>query len=187
MKSRKTDVIVASIFLFLTIAFVGLAMTNKSFFDWVFERHQNQWSWYIRPLFLIPYCYFAYKKSLSGMTISVFALFTSMFWFPKPEVVSENVMNFLEYEKVYLYGTWNLSKQLLTLTIPISFIALGLAFWMRSLIMGLVVIVLMATGKIVWSIQNAGESGKSILIPSILGLLICCALIYFGFKRLEKR
>ena len=120
------------------------------------------------------------------MMISIFALFTSMFWFPKPEIVSENVMGFLAFEKDYLYGDWNLSKLLLTLTIPLSFLALGLAFWKRSLLIGIGVVVLMATGKIVWSIQNAGESGKSILIPAIVGLLLCCGLMYYGFKRLEK-
>ena len=68
----------------------------------------------------------------------------------------------------------------------ISFIALGFAFWKRSLFIGLGVVVLMATGKIVWSIQNAGESGKSIITPAILGLLICSGLIYYGFKKLER-
>lgn len=65
------------------------------------------------------------------------------------------------------------------------FFALGLAFWKRSLLIGLGVVVLMATGKIVWSIQNAGESGKSIIVPAILGLVICSGLIFYGFKRLE--
>ena len=121
------------------------------------------------------------------MMVSIFALFTSMFWFPKPEIASESVTDFLRFEKEYLYGKWNLSKQLLTLTIPVSFIALGLAFWKRSVIMGIAVVIIMATGKMVWSIHNAGESGKSILIPAILGLLICCGLIYYGFKRLDKK
>ena len=121
------------------------------------------------------------------MMVSIFALFTSMFWFPKPESVNESVINFLAFEKEYLYGEWNLGKQLLTLTIPISFIALGLALWKRSLIMSIGVVVLMATGKMVWSIQNAGESGKSIIIPAIIGLLICCSLIFYGFKRIEKK
>lgn len=187
MKSRNNDLLVGGIFLLLTIVFIVISMTNKPFFDWVFERHHNQWSWYLRPLFLLPYCYFAYRKSFSGMMISIFALFTSMFWFPKPEIVSDNVIDFLEFEKDYLYGKWNLSKQLLSLTIPISFAALGLAFWKRSLIIGISVVVLMATGKMVWSIQNAGESGKSIVIPAVLGLLICCGLTYYGFKRLEKK
>jgi len=76
---------------------------------------------------------------------------------------------------------------MLIITVPVSFFALGLAFWKRSLLMGLGVVVLMATGKIVWSIQNAGESGKSIIVPAILGLLICSGLIFYGFKKLERK
>jgi len=53
--------------------------------------------------------------------------------------------------------------------------------------MGLGVVVLMATGKIVWSILSAGDAGKSILFPAITGLLICCSLILYGFRKLEKR
>lgn len=187
MMNRRTDYTIGGIFLALTLVFILVSMTHKPFFDWVFERHHNQWSWYLRPLFLLPFCYFAYRKSFTGMMISLFALFTSMFWFPKPDTVSENVIEFLEFEKDYLYGEWNLTKRLLTMTIPISLIALGLAFWKRSLAMGISVIVLMATGKMVWSVQNAGESGKSIIIPATMGLLICCGLIYYGFKRLENK
>ncbi len=187
MKKLNPNQIVGIVFFVLTILFVIISMTNKPFFDWVFDRHHNQWSWYIRPLFLIPFCYFSFKQNLAGVAITTFCLFTSMFWFPRPEIVGKNVIDFLQFEKEYLYGEWNLSKILMTLTIPVSFIALALSFWKRSLMMGLGVVVLMATGKMVWSIQNAGESGKSILIPAVIGLIICCALIYFGFKRLEKK
>lgn len=181
------DKIIALLFLALTITFIVVSMTNEAFFEWVFDRHHNQWSWYLRPIFLIPFCYFAYKQSWSGISITIFCLFTSMFWFNKPAIVSEDVIEFLQYEKEWLYGTWNYKKVLMMTTIPVSFIALGLAFWKRSLLMGLGVIVLMATGKIIWSIYNAGEAGKSIIIPAVIGLLLCCGLIFYGFKKLEKK
>ena len=187
MKKLTTNQFVALLFFTLTILFIVISMTNRFFFDWVFDRHHNQWSWYIRPLFLIPFCFFAYKRNWAGIAITIFLLFTSMFWFPKPELVSNSVTAFLQFEKEYLYGEWNIQKIFITLTIPISFIALGLSFWKRSVLMGIGVVILMATGKVVWSIQNAGESGKSILIPASIGLLLCCGLIYFGFKRLEKK
>lgn len=110
-----------------------------------------------------------------------------MFWFNKPEEVSEQVVTFLQFEKDWLYGPWNTNKILLILTVPLSFFALGLSFWRRSLYMGLAVVVLMATGKIIWSIQNAGESGSAILIPALIGLLICAGLLILGFKKLEKK
>jgi hypothetical protein len=186
MKKQNKDYVISISFALLTVLFIVSSMTNQTFFDWVFDRHHNQWSWYIRPLFLIPFCFFAYKHSWPGMAITIFCLFTSMFWFSRPEVVSENVIEFLQFEKEYLYGEWNTKKIMMALTIPISFLALGISFWKRSLLIGLGVVILMATGKIVWSIQNAGESGKSILIPAVIGLLMCCALIYYGFKKMEK-
>lgn len=171
----------------LTIIFLVVSMTNQAFFDWVFDRHHNQWSWYLRPIFLIPFCYFAYKKSWAGISITLFCLFTSMFWFNRPEVVADNVKTFLQFEKDWLYGAWNYKKLLLIITVPVSFFALGLAFWKRSLLIGLGVVALMATGKIIWSIQNAGEAGKSIIIPAVVGLLLCSGLIFLGFKRLKKK
>ncbi len=182
----KHDKLFALVFAALTIIFLVACMTNQAFFDWVFARHQNQWSWYIRPIFLIPFCFFAYKHSWAGISFTVFCLFTSMFWFNEPQKVSEQVKSFLQFEKDWLYGDWSLQKLLLILTVPLSFAALGLAFWKRSLLMGLGVVVLMATGKIAWSVQNAGEAGKSILLPAVIGLVLCLALIILGFKRLEK-
>lgn len=171
----------------LTIIFIVVSMTNQAFFDWVFDRHHNQWSWYLRPIFLIPFCYFAYKQIWAGISITIFFLFTSMFWFNRPEVVSDNVKTFLQFEKDWLYSAWNYKKILLIITVPISFFALGLAFWKRSLLIGLWVMAIVATGKIIWSIQNAGEAGKSIIIPAVVGLLLCCGLIFFGFKRLDEK
>lgn len=187
MKSYSLDKLIASLFLALTILFVVVSMTNTSFFDWVFDRHHNQWSWYLRPIFLIPFCFFAYKRTWAGISITVFCLFTSMFWFNKPEVVSESVSSFLQFEKDWLYGEWDFKKIMLIITVPISFFALGFAFWKRSLAMGIAVVVLMATGKMIWSVQNAGEAGHSVIVPASIGLLICCGLIYVGFKRLERK
>ena len=186
MKLLNQDKIIALLFSTLTLLFLVVSMTNQTFFDWIYDRHHNQWSWYLRPIFLIPFCFFAYTRSWAGISITIFCLFTSMFWFNRPDVVSDNVKTFLQFEKDWLYGEWDFKKTMLIITVPISFFALGLAFWKRSLLMGLGVMVLMATGKIVWSIQNAGESGRSILVPAILGLIICSGLIFYGFKRLER-
>ncbi len=183
----KYDKTIAVAFAALTIIFILLVMNNQLFFDWVFERHHNQLSWYIRPLFLIPFCYFAYKRSWTGVMATVFALFTSMFWFNKPEVINEQVAGFLQYEKEWLTKSWEPHDVLLALTVPLSFFILALAFWKRSLWMGLAILILMATGKILWSIQSAGESGKSIVIPAVLGLAVCVGLILYGYKRLEKK
>lgn len=181
------DKLTGILFIFLTLIFIGAAASSDSFFDWIFERHHNQWSWYLRPVFLIPFCYFAYQRSLAGIGITIFCLFTSMFWFPKPVEVDESVIQFLQFEKDWLTGQWNLPKMILALTVPFSLTLLAISFWKRSLLMGLAVVVLMASGKTIWSIYNAGDAGKSILLPAVAGLVLCIGLMFFGFKRLEKK
>src|SRR5690554_4425899 len=126
---KKYDKQLGWLFIILTILFIVLAMTNKSLFNWAYERHQNQLSWYIRPLFIIPFCYFAYKRSWGGIMGTMFMVFTSMFWFPKPAVVSNQVIEFLEMEKEYLTGEWGLSKVLIALLVPASLSTLAIAFW----------------------------------------------------------
>jgi uncharacterized membrane protein YccC len=50
--------------------------------SWAWAPHHNPLSWYVRPLFLIPFAIFAYRRSWLGMAITLLALATSMFWFP---------------------------------------------------------------------------------------------------------
>ncbi len=185
-KFKRYDKIIALLFALGTLIFLILAFTNSNFFNWAYERHQNQLSWYIRPLFLVPFCYFAYKKSWAGISGTIFLLLTSMFWFSKPDVVSSQVKDFLQMEMDYLSGDWGITKILITLLIPVSLSALAAAFWKRNLYFGISVLVFIAVAKMAWSVVFGGEAGKSIFIPAIAGLIICIALIYFGFKKIEK-
>lgn len=183
---NKYDKLVALLFALGTLLFIVLAFNNNSFFNWAYERHQNQLSWYIRPLFLIPFCYFAYKRSYTGISATVFLMLTSMFWFPKPDVISSQVKDFLQMEMDYLLGDWGLTKILITLLVPISLTTLALAFWKRNLYFGISVMVFIAVAKLVWSVVYGGEAGKSIFIPAIVGLIICVVLIFFGYKKMER-
>lgn len=79
-----------------------------------------------------------------------------------------------------------MEKILLALTVPVSLYLLALAFWKRNVWFGVAVLTLMAAGKVIWSIYNAGQAGASIVIPAVLGLMICIALIAFGYKRMNK-
>lgn len=188
MKNKKTryDKLIASLFALGTLIFILIAFTNNSFFNWAYERHQNQLSWYIRPLFLIPFCYSAYKRSWTGISVTVFLMLTSMFWFPKPDAVSSQVKDFLQMEMDYLLGDWSLSKILITLLVPVSLTTLAVAFWKRNLYFGISVMIFIAVAKMAWSVAFGGDAGKSIFIPAVVGLIICIVLIYFGFKKIEK-
>lgn len=183
---RKYDKALGLALALLTIGFLVLIIFNKDFFNWAFGRHHNQLSWYIRPFFLIPFCYFAFKKSWSGMSATIFLLFTSMFWFPKPAESNQSVVEFLKMEKGWLSGNWDFTKMAMTSLIPLSFVALGMAFWKRSVRIGLTILVLIAIGKMAWSVAYGGKSGQSIIVPAIVGLLICIVIVWRAVRKSAK-
>lgn len=151
-------------------------------FNWAFERHQNVLSWYIRPLFLIPFCIFAYRRSVLGMVVTLLALVTSMAWFPVPRHPDPQVISFLEAEKAFLLSPFTLKKAALLATVVVSMSVLALAFWHRSLKAGIGVLVLIALGKILWSV-NEDAGGQAIVVPALLGLVVCIALLTVYMKR----
>ena len=85
---KRTDVVLAVGMLATVLsALVALAATGSvdGFLSWVWARHHNELSWYVRPLFLLPFCFFASRRSLSGMVVTLLVFPTSLFWFPAPE------------------------------------------------------------------------------------------------------
>lgn len=154
----------------------------NEFLTWAWARHHNVLSWYIRPLFIIPFIYFAYKQSWKGMLITVIALATSMFWFPAPATFDPAISQFLDAEKDFILGPWTAQKFFLWLTVPLFFFLLAFTFWKRSWWWGVAVINLAALGKITWSVFQGGEAGWSVLIPAVIGMLICDVAVYFGVK-----
>ncbi len=187
---KRTDMILSAGTLALALIAAGLVAatgTIDEFAGWAWARHHNELSWYIRPLFLLPFCYFAYKRSLFGIVLTVLALATSMFWFPAPERVDPRAVAFLAVEREYLTGDWPLWKVLLALLVPVSFAALAVAFWRRSLVWGLVVINAMVLVKVVWSFYFGDTSGGLTLLPSaVVGLAVCDAVILYVARRTRK-
>src|ERR671916_3362074 len=108
---KRTDVILSVGMLVLVLLALALLVATGStgeFVAWAWERHHNVLSWYIRPLFFLPFCFFAYKRSLSGMTLTLLALATSIFWFPAPAEASPAVNEMLAAEREYLTADWTL-------------------------------------------------------------------------------
>ena len=159
----------------------------NNFLSWAWERHHNVLSWYIRPLFLLPFCYFAYKRSVAGILLTLFALATSMFWFPAPERVDPRVEEFLAFEREWLTGDWTLAKLLTGALVPVSLGALALAFWKRSLGWGLVIVNAIAAGKVFWSVASGDGSGWVVALPALAGLVICNAAILLAARRMRPR
>jgi hypothetical protein len=155
---------------------------------WAWARHHNILSWYIRPLFLIPFIFFAYRRSLWGIVATLVALATSMFWFPAPEQPAPSVIAFLEAEREYLFGPWNVWKVLLSSLVPLSLFALALAFWRRSFLWGLVVLNAIALIKTLWSFAVSGEGGgMAVLLPAVAGLLLTDLLVVAAWRFVTTR
>lgn len=205
--NKKLDFILGMLFAVATLVFIVVFMTNDVFFNWAFERHHNVLSWYIRPLLIIPLVIFAFKKSFTGVFASIFALFTSMFWFPAPATSSSQVLQFpesemeliavdvdiqtqvlqfLEFEMEYLKGTWDAPKILMTLAVPLFFVMLIAAAWKRNWKWLVGVIVGAAALKFIWSVAFSGEAGMSILAPALVGLVACVGGLYYFFRRHKR-
>ena len=183
---KKYDKAIAIFFALLTIVFITVFFTNDTFFQWAFARHHNILSWYMRPLFIVPMVYFALRKSYAGVTLSIFCLFTSMFWFPIPEQTDPKVLSFLAYEMDYLKGTWDTKKILFSLTVPLFFYLLIAFAWQRKWRLLLYTIVLAALLKLLWSVESSGASGWSVAKPALAGLVICVVFILITRRRDRK-
>jgi hypothetical protein len=188
---KRTDAILSAGLLVLVLLALALMVATGSTGElvaWAWGRHHNVLSWYIRPLFFLPFCFFAYKRSLSGMILTLLALTTSMAWFPAPESTDPQVLEFLAVEREYLTGDWTTAKVLLALIVPISFAALGFVFWKRSIVYGLVLLNAVVLVKLAWSFYFGDASGGLTLLPSALtGLAVCDAVILYVVRRMHKR
>jgi hypothetical protein len=184
-------VILSVAILALALLAAGIIVATAStddFVAWAWRRHHNVLSWYVRPLFFLPFCYFAYRRSLWGIVLTLVALATSMFWFPAPEHASPAVNQMLRAEREYLTVNWTLWKVLIALLVPLTFAALGLAFWKRSLVYGLAVINAAVLFKVGWTFLFSTQAGALSHLPvALLGLVVCDALILYVMRRMRAR
>jgi hypothetical protein len=151
---------------------------------WAWARHHNPLSWYIRPLFLLPFCWFAWRRSAGGIALTLLALATSMAWFPAPQDPPAGVVEMLEAERRYLAGAWTLPKILVALLVPLSLAGLATAFWHRSPGWGLAVVNAMVLTKIAWSFVVSPLGGAlAHLAPALLGLAVVDAALLAAWWR----
>ena len=156
------------------------------FLNWAWERHHNPLSWYIRPLFVLPFCYFAYKKSVWGVVATIVAVLSSMFWFPAPAAEDPRAAEFLAMERKYITGGWSLTKSAMTALVPIWFFVLAWSFWRRSWIAGALVVNVGALLKVVWSFFYAGASAWSIIPPVVIGAVVINGVMLFVYWRIRR-
>lgn len=161
-------------------------MDFNEFLEWAFQRHLNPLSWYIRPVFLILLCFFAYKRKIGWVIITFLLMMSSMVWFSPPLEVNQEMQKVLDFEK-------ELFKKPLTAIAALSFmflfiVSILIAFWKHSLKWGLIIVNATLIGKVVLSLFFTGESGWAPVGNTVFGLILVngiAAGIYFYQKRKE--
>jgi hypothetical protein len=156
--------------------------TLIDFLNWAWARHHNVLSWYIRPLFILPFCYFAYKKSRWGIVATVIGVTSSMFWFPAPAAPDPQAAAFLAAERRYITGPVTPGKLAMTMLVPIWFVALAWAFRRRAWVGGAMVIAAGTLLKIAWSFQVAGASAWAIVAPVTFGTMMCVGGLLLAYR-----
>jgi hypothetical protein len=161
--------------------------TLIDFLNWAWARHHNPLSWYIRPLFILPFCYFAHRKSVRGMVWTVVAVTSSMFWFPAPATPDSTAVEFLEMERRWIAGPLTLAQTILTVLIPVWFIALATAIRRRLWGAAALVIVAGTALKVGWSFYMGGASAWIIVPPVAVGNGIVALVLIYAYWRTRNR
>src|ERR671914_527048 len=161
--------------------------TLNDFLSWVWDRHHNELSWYVRPLFLLPFCYFAYRRSVWGIVVTLLVFPTSLFWFPAPENPSSRVEGYLAWEHQFLTEGSVAARVALILLVVGFFVALAAAFWKRSWLWGLAVLNAGTLLKVIWSVVFGGAVGWASLAPSLFTLAVTDLVIPLAAYLLKRR
>jgi hypothetical protein len=153
--------------------------------EWAWARHHNMYSWYIRPVFILPFCYFAWRRSLAGIVATLVASLTSIAWFPAPETPSPDALRYLDLERRWLSnGPLTLAIVLLVGT---SLWLLAAAFWQKKWLYGVLVLNLATLAKVAFSVTFGGGAGWAALLPSLVTLAVCNAVLFAVWRGFHVR
>jgi len=176
-------VLLYSLILLLQAYFKGVDIGS-----WIWDRHQNQFSWYSRPLFIIPACYYAYRRKIWHVISFNLLLVTSLFWFPAPLQVSPEVVAYLEWEKQLFFTNDTFLPLILLSSVVVLFLfCLFYAFWLRNPWLGLGLINVGTILKIIVSIVLGQDLGKAAIVPSLSSMAIINLLAFLIWKFFKKR
>ncbi len=184
---RIVAITVATILLLSAAVLVGVYVSGEQLGSWIWERHQNQFSWYSRPLFVIPACYYAYRRNLWLVAGFMVLVGCSLFWFPAPANVPEHVERYLAWEHQMFFSSQSAVPLFLLIIAVIVFLfLLFYAFWYRNPWMGLLLLNVGTLLKIVVSIRFGVEAGSAAIVPSLSSLVVTNLMALVVWYRINR-
>ena len=170
---RIVLMLIGAMLAYAAAIFMQAALAGQDMGAWVWERHQNQFSWYSRPLFILPAAYYAYRHKLWHVIGFMALMGTSLFWFAPPDQVPAAISGYLDWEKQMFFVNKNKAPLVAFIGAVVVFLALFFfAFWQRNLWYGLLLINLGTLLKIAVSLGSGGTAGQAAVVPSLSSLLV---------------
>ncbi|MCH5586083.1 hypothetical protein MK805_14165 [Shimazuella sp. AN120528] len=150
------------------------------------SRHLNPLNWYIRAIFLIGSCYFAYKRSWIGL-VSTFVFMTLILVGSVANGAFDNLQMQagLEYEKILFHSP--LSTLAIVFVYLMFAVLLCLAFWKHSIKLGLIIWNIYLVGKILLGYFYMGDSAWTTISYTIFGLIIINRVGLYLLRQNTKR
>ncbi|NRD90693.1 hypothetical protein C8024_16430 [Sphingopyxis sp. BSNA05] len=189
--SAKIDLvllwIIGVILAYSAIIFASAYLSGADMGAWVWDRHQNLFSWYSRPLFIIPAAYYAYRRKVWHVLGFMLLLATSLFWFAAPEATDPAIREYLQWEADLFFSNESKLPLLgLIVAVLIFLFLLFYAFWQRNPWLGLLVINAGTVLKIIVSLAFGEGTGAAAVLPSLSSLLVINLFAYLLWRRLRK-
>lgn len=179
---------ITAILLYSAVIFAAALLSGADMGAWVWGRHQNLFSWYSRPLFIIPAAYYAYRRKLWHFIGFMALLATSLFWFEAPEAVPQSVRAYLDWEKrLFFENDKKLPLVALTVAVIVFLFLLFSAFWRRNPWYGLAVINAGTLSKIVVSVGLGEDAGMAVILPALSSLLVINLFAWALWRRKRAR
>lgn len=151
--------------------------------DWAWARHHNEWSWYIRPLILIAFCYAAWSRSLVFVLLFALMFPVSAVLFPAPDQPKDFVLRFLAAERNLLEAMSAVELIGFVVAVGVFLSLLAACLWKRSFWLGVLVANAGGALKLAFSLYFWGETGQAALLPTFTTALVfnLAALVFWSF------
>lgn len=180
--------LIGLILLYSAAIFASAYVSGEDMGAWVWGRHQNLFSWYSRPLFMIPAAYYAYRRKLWQVLGFMTLLATSLFWFDAPATVPPAVSEYLAWEKQLFFTNENkLPLVALVIGVIVFLLLFFYSFWQRNAWYGLALINVGTVLKIVVSVIFGQDAGMAAIAPSLSSLLVINVFAWLLWRRNRGR